>query len=217
MFTGLVEAIGGVRRIARRGPGARLDIEAPFIDLSLGESVSVSGACLTVAAMTHGGFEADVSADSRAKTTLGALRPGVRVNLERALRLGDRMGGHVVLGHVDGVGELASIEEVGGARRLRVRAPRELGRYLAPKGSVAVDGVSLTVNSVAPDGSFELMIVPHTIGATTLAVARPADRCNLEIDVFARYVAHQLESAGVIPAEATGDALLAKLVAGGFV
>ena len=241
MFTGLVEAVGRVRSLVRRGPEARIAVAAPFGPFVLGESVAVSGVCLTVTALgaeasaDGGGFEADVSPETLDKTTLGALAPGDAVNLERALRLGDRMGGHLVLGHVDGVGAVASIEAAGDARRVRVRAPGELARYLAPKGSVALDGVSLTLNAVEPARrgaghcDFELMLVPHTLGMTTLTRLAVGQRCNLEVDVNARYVARVLEHAGLVPGEAgasaaPGDAederdarLREKLASGGFV
>ncbi|MCC6526850.1 MAG: riboflavin synthase [Polyangiaceae bacterium] len=242
MFTGLVEAVGRVRSLVRRGAEARLAVAAPFGPFVLGESVAVSGACLTVTALVPdgsaaggAGFEADVSGETLDRTTLGALAPGDAVNLERALRLGDRMGGHLVLGHVDGVGAIVAVEAAGGTRRVRVRAPGELARYLAPKGSVALDGVSLTLNAVEPAQrgaghcDFELMLVPHTLGMTTLTRLAVGQRCNLEIDVNARYVARVLEHAGIVPGEAgasagPGDApeerdarLREKLASGGFV
>ncbi len=234
MFTGLVEAIGVVRHLSRRGHEARIGIESSLEGLVLGESVCVGGACLTVAAIRGTRFEADASAETLACSTLGRLAVGARVNLERACRLDDRLGGHLVTGHVDAVGSVQSLESGRGARRLVLSAPEALGRFLASKGSIAVDGVSLTVNRVgSADGaqgpSFEVMLVPHTWGRTTLAELRPTDGVNLEVDILARYVARQLEHAvGVASAEPTDDrsragthsahdqALLTKLRQGGI-
>jgi riboflavin synthase len=207
MFTGIVETTALVRDVRRAAEGARLGLagwpaaRADDRGLALGESVCVSGVCLTVAALgaSGDGFEADVSAETLAVTTLADVRAGDRVNVERSLRAGDRLGGHLVMGHVDGVGTVASATRVGEGRVVRFRAPAELARYLAPKGSIAVDGVSLTVNRLAPPDGFEVMLVPHTLGVTTLAALAPGRRVNLEVDVLARYVARQLEIAGVTP------------------
>lgn len=191
MFTGIIQAVGSLRAIERRGASAWLSVGCPFAKLVLGESVAVDGVCLTVVRVVDGGFTADASAETLARTTLGERSVGHRVNLERALALGERMGGHIVAGHVDGVGELLRRERVESAERVVFRAPREVLRYIAEKGSVAIDGVSLTVNAVAGE-TFEVMLVPFTQGATTLSDRRAGDRVNLEADVIARYVARAL-------------------------
>jgi len=191
VFTGIIQAVGSLRAIERRGASAWLSVACPFAKLELGESVAVDGVCLTVVRVVDGGFTADASAETLARTTLGERSVGHRVNLERALALGDRMGGHIVAGHVDGVGELLRRERVESAERVVLRAPREVLRYIAEKGSVAIDGVSLTVNAVAGE-TFEVMLVPFTQGATTLPDRRAGDRVNLEADVIARYVARAL-------------------------
>jgi riboflavin synthase len=195
MFTGLVETTAEVARLDRRGREARLVLRAALADLELGESVSTSGVCLTVAAVTGDGFEADVSAETLAVTTLGALGAGGRVNVERSLRAGDRLGGHLVMGHVDGVGTVTRVEPIEAGRIVVFEAPPALARFFAPKGSVAVDGVSLTVNRLAGASGFEVMLVPHTLAVTTLGAMAAGARVNLEIDVLARYVARQLDYA----------------------
>jgi len=193
MFTGLIQAVGQLAARAPRGAGARLSLRVPFAHLVLGESIAVAGVCLTVDAVTGDGFEADASPETLAKTTLGALAAGDRVNLERALKLEDRLGGHIVSGHVDGVGRLVSRSRMDDAERLVFRAPRELLRFIAPKGSIAVDGVSLTVNE-AEGETFAVAIIPRTAKETTLCALAVGDAVNLEIDVVARYVLHGLES-----------------------
>ncbi|MCC6555883.1 MAG: riboflavin synthase [Polyangiaceae bacterium] len=228
MFTGLVESIGVLRR---KGGGAvaRALIEARLGPLALGESVSVNGACLTVDRIATDGFECDLSPETLALTTLGALPHGARVHLERATPLGGRMGGHMVLGHVDGIGRVSARTPAGPAIRLRVQAPTELARFMAAKGSIAIDGVSLTLNQVSPPGGaaveLEVMLVPHTIERTLLGELRPGAAVNLEADVLARYVARQMEAASIGGAEGRGEAeahvdhdqrFLEKLRAGGF-
>jgi riboflavin synthase len=192
MFTGLVESTGTLRAKTRRGPGFRLDIATSLSPLELGESISVNGVCLTVSAHSAQGFEADVSVETVEKTTLGGLVLGASVNLERSLTLGTRLGGHLVSGHVDGVAHVIATNAAGEATQLRIQFPTELGRYIAAKGSVALDGVSLTVNSVS-DESFEIMLIPHTQNVTTLGALRVGSALNLEVDLLARYVARQLE------------------------
>ncbi len=192
MFTGLVELKGALARRSRRGPGYRLGIEAAFADLVLGESISVSGACLTVVSFDGRGFEADVSLETASKTTLGELPLGSGVNVERALKVGDRLGGHLVAGHVDAVAELVRVQPAGEAQRLSVSYPRELARYIAAKGSITLDGVSLTVNAVT-DSVLEVMIIPHTLSVTTLGDLKPGSRINLEVDTLARYAVRFLE------------------------
>jgi riboflavin synthase len=225
MFTGLVETVGALRR-RTGGATARALIEASLGQLTPGESVNVNGACLTVDRIAPDGFECDLSAETLERTTLGALPEGAKLHLERATPLGGRLGGHIVLGHVDGIGHVTERAPVGAAVRLRVRAPAELARFLAPKGSIAVDGVSLTLNEVdsRPGGTFEVMLVPHTLGRTFLGELRPGAAVNLEADILARYVARQLEVSalgGAGQGETDGhierdERLLEKLRAGGF-
>jgi riboflavin synthase len=255
VFTGLVEEVGVVRRRERRRGTLRMRFDTKLGPLTLGESINVQGACLTVDGIVPGGFEADLSSETLSRSTLGEVGLGERVHLERATPLGGRMGGHVVLGHVDGIGRVISCTREGDTIRMEVRAPADLARYLAPKGSIAIDGVSLTVNGVADEGPararghdqpgekprrsakappaqggpavrFDVMLVPHTLGRTSLGDLAPGDAVNLEVDVLARYVQRHLElgsatSAGAAPAGGDGGhdadaSLYAKLRAGGF-
>lgn len=192
MFTGLVEDVGTVQRLERRGPSATITVETRLGPLELGASVAVNGVCLTVTRFDGGAFSADCSQETLTHTTLGALAAGGRVHLERALLPTTRMGGHLVSGHVDGKATLTSIEAVGDARKLTFRVSPELSRFVAKKGSVALDGVSLTVNGVDGD-AFDVMIIPHTQEKTRLAALRPGDAMNIEVDLLARYVARLLE------------------------
>lgn len=190
MFTGLVEDVGTVLELQRRGPLCLVRIVCWRIDpaaLGAGESVAVDGACLTVSERLPDGFRAEASPETLARTTLGGLRPGQRVHLERALRLGDRLGGHLVLGHVDGVGHVVRVEPRGAVRQLTISCPREVAGTLVYKGSVAVDGVSLTVNSLTED-LFTVSIIPHTSEATLLGEKHPGDPVNLEGDILGKYV-----------------------------
>jgi riboflavin synthase len=193
MFTGLVALTGTLAERHPRGPGARLVIRARFEDgpLALGESIAVSGACLSVDAVLADGFEVDASAETLARTTLGALEPGGRVHLERALRAADRLGGHLVTGHVDGVGALVERHPVGDSVAMTFSVPGELAPFVAEKGSITVDGVSLTVNAVR-GAAFEVTIIPHTLEKTRLGAIAPGDPVNLEVDLIARYVARLL-------------------------
>ena len=194
MFTGLVELKGKLVRRTRRGPGYRLSVEGALGALTLGESISVSGACLTVVSVGSEarGFEADVSLETASRTTLGSLAIGAAVNLERALKVGDRLGGHLVSGHVDAVAELLRVAPAGEAQRLSVGFPRELARFIAAKGSITLDGVSLTVNAVT-DSVLEVMVIPHTLAVTTLGELEPGAPINLEVDTLARYAVRFLE------------------------
>lgn len=195
MFTGIVAAVGRIERVEPRPQGLRLAIDAGGLDLgdvAIGDSIAVNGCCLTVVALDGRRFEVDVSQET-IDCTAGLGAPG-EVNLEKSLRLADRLGGHLVSGHVDGVGEVVAFEPAGESYRLAVRAPTELARYVARKGSVAVQGVSLTVNRV--DGAeFEINLIPHTLVVTTLKHLRPGARVNLEVDLLARY-AERLLGAG---------------------
>ena len=189
MFTGIVTDVGEVRSVEERGD-TRIAIATAYDigSIAIGASVACSGACLTVVAKDADWFAIDVSAETLSRTTLGGWRPGTAINLERSLRAGDELGGHMVLGHVDGVGRILNCEPVGDSVRFVFAAPDSLARFIAEKGSVTLDGVSLTVNRVA-DGEFDVNIIPHTLGCTTFGVARAGDTVNLEIDVLARYVA----------------------------
>jgi riboflavin synthase len=194
VFTGLVETMGVLAERTARGPGARLVIRATLANepLALGESISVDGCCLSAVELAPGRFAVDATAETLGRTTLGTLPVGKSVNLERAVRAGDRLGGHLVTGHVDAVGKLLERREVGEAVAMRFSLPAELARFVAEKGSVAVGGVSLTVNAVAA-GSFDVMIIPITLRVTTLGELASGDPVNLEVDLVARYVARWRE------------------------
>ena len=196
MFTGLVEELGRVRRVERRGEFQRLEIAASTVlsDLAVGDSVNIDGVCQTAVAIADGGFAVETVAETLARTTLGRLQVGREVNLERALRADQRLGGHMVLGHVDGVGRIRQLADKDCEWRVEIEPPLELFRYIAVKGSIAVDGVSLTVARVEA-GVFTVAIIPHTFDNTTLSHHRAGDSVNLEIDVIARYVERMLGGA----------------------
>jgi riboflavin synthase len=200
MFTGIIEAVGRISAIEPRGGDVRLSVDGGDLDLgaaAIGDSIAVNGCCLTIVALTGTGFAADVSRESLGLTTLGGLKPGGAVNLERALTLSKPLGGHLVTGHVDGIGQVESRADDGRSVRFRIRAPAGLARYLARKGSVCVDGVSLTVNDVEGT-AFGVNIVPHTLVATVFASYRAGSRVNLEVDIVARYLERLVgESGGV--------------------
>lgn len=190
MFTGLIEGVGVLVAREMRGGDARLRIGVgtlPFDRVELGESIAVNGVCLTVVAFDAAHFEADASNETLALTTLGALPIGHAMNLERAMRPDDRLGGHLVSGHVDGVGQVLRVSDDGRAQRWTFAAPQPLLRYIAQKGSICVDGVSLTVNAVDANG-FEVALVPHTIAHTAFARTTAGDAVNLEVDLVARHV-----------------------------
>lgn len=234
MFTGLVEEVGTLARLSPHGKGARASITCSLAKaepLVLGESVSCAGVCLTVDAIRAGGFDADVSAETLARSNLGE-RAGRPINLERATRAGARLGGHIVLGHVDDVAVVTEVVHVGEARRVAFTVGRALAPFLAAKGSITLDGVSLTLNEVTDRTASTLatvMLVPHTQGRTTLADLAVGARLNVEVDVLARYVARQL---GLARSDSNGDsrglpagqsdspsgdeALLEKLRGGGY-
>ena len=189
MFTGIVTHIGSVRQIIKRGD-TRLEITVPFEtgDLDIGASIACSGACMTVIEKGVDWFAVSVSGESLAKTTLGRWHRGTAVNLERALKAGDEMGGHIVSGHVDGVGALVSIAREGDSTRMTFEAPESLRQFIAFKGSITIDGISLTVNDVGST-TFDINVIPHTQVVTTLGERQVGDAVNLEIDMLARYVA----------------------------
>jgi riboflavin synthase len=197
MFTGIVTALGTVRDILPLGGSAdmRLTITTPWPDtasIPIGASIGCSGCCLTAVEIGPDWFSADASAETLDRSTLGRWRPGTRVNLERSLRLGDELGGHLVSGHVDGVGDVVSAAPEHGSTRIVFRVSTDLARFIAVKGSIAIDGVSLTVNEVAND-AFGVNIIPHTAAVTSFGSLRPGDAVNLEIDMLARYVARLAE------------------------
>jgi riboflavin synthase len=190
MFTGIIQAVGHIVSRDQRGTDARVVIDAGKLDLSdvaLGDSIAVAGVCLTVVAIDATRWVADVSAETLARTTLGALAGGAGVNLEKALRLADRLGGHLVSGHVDGIGAVLRIDDDGASQRWTFRMPDGLARYIAVKGSICVDGTSLTVNAVDAD-TFGVTLIPHTLAVTTFGARMAGDSVNLEVDLVARYV-----------------------------
>lgn len=201
MFTGLIQGVGRLAGREIRGGDARLRIDIGDLpvagmdsgELVLGESIAVNGVCLTVVERDAAGFEADASNETLALTTLGQLPLGAALNLERAMRADDRLGGHLVSGHVDGVGQVLSIEPDARAQRWRFAAPSALLRYIAQKGSICVDGTSLTVNAV-DDAAFEVALIPHTVAHTAFAATRIGDAVNLEVDLVARYVERLLSA-----------------------
>ena len=195
MFTGIITDLGRVRSIVGGlSKETRLVIETRYetADIAIGASIACSGACLTVVEKGPGWFAVDVSAETLSRTSLGSWKEGAKVNLERALRMGDELGGHLVLGHVDGVARLMAVKSEGESRRLVIEAPASLRRFIAEKGSVALDGVSLTINEVGP-ADFGVNIIPHTQRETNLGALTPGDALNLEIDLLARYVARLAE------------------------
>jgi riboflavin synthase len=190
MFTGIVEATGRIVRTEPRGGDVRLVVDAGTLgldDVAIGDSIAVAGICLTAVSIEGNSFAVDVSNETLSRTSLGALGKGARVNLEKALRLADRLGGHLMAGHVDGLARIVAIEPDARSQRWTFELPRELARYAAPKGSIAVDGVSLTINEV--DGCrFGVNLIPHTVEVTTLGDRKVGDAVNIEVDLVARYV-----------------------------
>jgi len=197
MFTGIIEELGIVTRLNRGSNSCQISIQASKVleDVKLGDSIAINGVCLTVTSFDRGQFAADMMAETLAKTNLNDLGSGQRVNLERAARLGDRMGGHLVQGHVDAVGTIVEQQTVDIAKVLRINAPQEILDYLVAKGSVAIDGISLTVVAVFPD-SFTVSIIPHTAKMTTLGFKKTGDTVNLETDIIGRYVEKLLRRNG---------------------
>jgi riboflavin synthase len=194
MFTGIVTDLGEIRRLERRGDTrARIGTGYDTRTIEIGASIACDGVCLTVVALGEDWFEVDFSAETLSKTNLGRWAPGLRVNLERALKVGDELGGHIVSGHVDGVAEVVRVEDEGDSTRVTFRAPEALAKFIAPKGSVALNGTSLTVNEVA-GRDFGVNFIPHTKEVTTWGEIAPGDAVNLEVDTLARYVARLAEA-----------------------
>ncbi|TMA27801.1 MAG: riboflavin synthase [Deltaproteobacteria bacterium] len=189
MFTGLIEDVGTVAAVE----GSRLAVQSRFDDLGQGDSVAVDGVCLTVVDTAVGRFRADVSAETQQRSTLGSLKRGDRVNLERPLALGDRLGGHLVLGHVDGVGEIVARQTIGEGVRVELRIPRQLAPLVVEKGSIALDGISLTVNQLLGDERIALFLIPETLRATTWGDKLPGARVNVEADILGKHVARLME------------------------
>ena len=196
MFTGLITDVGEITALERRGD-LRATIRCGYDTggIDMGASIASDGVCLTVVDLGPDWYAVDISAETLARTSLGGWQVGTRVNLERALRVGDELGGHIVSGHVDGVAEVISVTEEGDSTRVRLRAPAELARFIAEKGSVALNGTSLTVNEVEGD-VFGINFIPHTKQVTTWGAVKEGDRVNLEIDTLARYVARLAEASG---------------------
>ncbi|MBR9912703.1 MAG: riboflavin synthase [Gammaproteobacteria bacterium] len=218
MFTGIIEAIGEVVASESRGGDLSLRIKTHGLDLGdvqLGDSIATNGVCLTVVELPGDGYRADVSVETLNYSTLRQLKPGSRVNLEKALTPTTRLGGHLVSGHVDGIGEVISRSADARSERFRLRAPAELAKYIAHKGSITVDGTSLTVNAVEGN-EFELNIVPHTIEKTIIGGYRAGTRVNLEVDVIARYLERLLLGDKAASAESKGGIDLAFLAEHGF-
>lgn len=190
MFTGIIQSVGSIASIESKGTDSRVRIHTgklPLDDVAPGDSIAVNGVCLTAVELPGDGFWADVSGETLSRTTFADIRQGSRVNLEKALTPTTHLGGHLVSGHVDGIGEVIERSDAGRSVKFRIRAPFELARYIATKGSICVDGISLTVNAV--DGSiFDLNIVPHTLAETTMDEYQTGSRVNLEVDVIARYL-----------------------------
>lgn len=195
MFTGLIEALGTLQELRRSALGGKVAVatDLPLVEVKVGDSIAVNGACLTVTALGSGRFSADVSLETLDRTTLGTLSHGAVVNLERALRLGDRLGGHLVTGHVDGVAKISERIRQGNAWRIRCQLDPGLARLLVAKGSVALDGISLTVNEVGAD-FFSVMVIPHTLEQTTLARCQVGDSVNIETDLIGKYVARLVDT-----------------------
>lgn len=213
MFTGLIEDVGRITSFTRRGEAALLSVESaiPMAEITLGDSVAVNGACLTVTAAEGQMLTFDVSPESIARATIGRLHSGSRVNLERALKLGERLGGHIVSGHIDCCGRLTRIENRSGNHQLYFSLPAEHARYIVAKGSITIDGISLTVNTVSKD-RFSVNIIPHTFVNTTLEQIRVGDEVNIETDIIGKYVERLLK-----PWNTEGELTMRTLAENGFI
>jgi len=194
MFTGIITDIGEIVAVERRGDlHARIRTDYDVDTIDIGASIACSGACLTVVEKGADWFAVDISGETEARTTLSKWQTGTRINLERSLRVGDELGGHIVSGHVDGIGEIKGITPVGESCRIEISLPASIAKLVATKGSVAADGISMTVNGVTPD-SFEVNVIPHTQQYTTLGGAKVGDKVNLEVDMLARYVQRLMDT-----------------------
>ncbi|TLY41034.1 MAG: riboflavin synthase [Nitrospirae bacterium] len=202
MFTGIVEEMGVIKTLDKGVSGTRLSVLASAVldDLAVGASISINGACLTVVSVGEREFAVEVSRETLAVTTLGQLAAGTPVNLERAMRVHDRIGGHLVAGHVDGVGSIQNRTPEGNAIVLTIEAPREVLRYCVHKGSITLDGISMTINEVS-DRNFSVAVIPHTAKATTLGLKKPGETVNLEADLIGKYVERLLQDRGQLPAK----------------
>jgi len=202
MFTGIVEEMGVIKTLDKGVSGTRLSVLASAVldDLAVGASISINGACLTVVSVGEREFAVEVSPETLAVTTLGQLAAGTPVNLERAMRVHDRIGGHLVAGHVDGVGSIRNRTPEGNAIVLTIEAPREVLRYCVHKGSITLDGISMTINEVS-DRNFSVAVIPHTAKATTLGLKKPGETVNLEADLIGKYVERLLQDRGQLPAK----------------
>jgi riboflavin synthase len=217
MFTGIIEELGRVRTIEKRGEGVRIRIAAPLVvqGTNEGDSIAVNGVCLTAVELDHDSFAADGSRETLDRSTLGILRAGSPVNLERAVTPATRLGGHIVQGHVDGRGTFQGATEAGGSWTVRIGFPRELARYLVYKGSVTVEGISLTVAALAED-HFEIAVIPKTWQVTNLSSLRAGDPVNLEADVIAKYVERIMTVGATTPNHAPSSITMEKLTELGF-
>jgi riboflavin synthase len=218
MFTGIIQSMGSIAALQRRDGDLRITIDSgtlPLLDVTRGDSIAVSGVCLTVVELGSDGFAADVSGETLKRTVLGRLAVNDAVNLEKALTLETRLGGHLVSGHVDGIGRVLSRRADSRSVQFAVQAPDELARYIATKGSICVDGVSLTVNGVR-GAAFDLNIVPHTLAQTTLGEYRPGREVNLEVDLIARYLERLLQGDRAARPDAGGELSREVLEASGF-
>jgi riboflavin synthase len=218
MFTGIIQAIGTIAALEPKGEDVRLRVQTGKLDLAdvqLGDSIAVNGVCLTAVELPGDGFWADVSGETLSRTTFAGLQKGSQANLEKALTPTTRLGGHLVSGHVDGIGEVVSRSSDGRSERFVIRAPAELARYIAEKGSICVDGISLTVNGVI-GSEFDLNIVPHTLVETTMSEFKPGTRINLEVDIIARYLERLLLGDNAADKQA-GGLSLEKLQEYGFI
>ncbi|MBI4891982.1 MAG: riboflavin synthase [Acidobacteria bacterium] len=210
MFTGIIEELGTIQAVESRPAGVRLRVAAPLVcsDVREGDSICVNGVCLTAVEIRGASFGADVSPESLRRSSLAVIRAGTKVNLERALLPTTRLGGHIVQGHVDAMGEILALDLLGGDNWwLRLRVPPEIDRYLVFKGSLAIDGISLTLAEVAP-GSVAVTVIPHTYQSTNLAQRRPGDKVNLEVDVLAKYVEKMLSTMDLRSGKLTLETLL---------
>jgi riboflavin synthase len=217
MFTGIIEELGRVRSIEKRGEGVRIRIEAPLVTQGTaeGDSIAVNGVCLTAIALDQNSFAADGSRETLDRSTLGMLRAGSPVNVERAVTPTTRLGGHIVQGHVDARGTFQGATEAGGSWTVRIGFPRKMARYLVYKGSVTVEGISLTVAALAED-YFEIAVIPKTWQMTNLSSLRPGDPVNLEADIIAKYVERIMTAGAATPAESPSGITMEKLTELGF-